>query len=64
MKVKSEKEKAEKVESAIMMYQEYNHINATGKLDNKTMTMMEAPRCGNTDKPIVDQMVNPTRRKR
>ncbi|XP_052074210.1 50 kDa hatching enzyme-like [Mytilus californianus] len=35
----------------LITFQEYNHLPVTGELDNKTVKLMNTPRCGMQDKP-------------
>ncbi|VDI16717.1 Hypothetical predicted protein [Mytilus galloprovincialis] len=36
---------------ALRTFQEYNHLPVTGELDDKTVKLMNTPRCGMQDKP-------------
>ncbi|KAK1432824.1 hypothetical protein QVD17_09725 [Tagetes erecta] len=42
----------QELESALKSYQEFYHLNASGTLDNPTVSQMIMPRCGYPDKKI------------
>ncbi|CAC5411145.1 MMP14 [Mytilus coruscus] len=41
----------ESTSNAIRTFQEFNHLPVTGELDDKTVKLMNTPRCGMQDKP-------------